>query len=195
MDLRYEPPTWDLIRRIQEGDREASGLLYERYGPRVTRLVRRALGRSLRARIETQDLVQSAFLEILEDIPRFAYRDEGSFLCWLTRIVENKIRAAARYWGAGARASRREEQVDVSGMPSDRASPSAVIRRDEEFDLLLDAVAGLPPRERRVVIERMLLELPWEVVAREHETSVPAVQILLSRAKKRLARRLEPLGG
>lgn len=121
------PPTWELIRQIQAGDRQAADILCRRYGPRVARLVRRSIGRRLRARLETQDLVQSAFLEVLRGLPGFTYRGEAAFLAW----------------------------------------PAAIV-------------------------ERMILALPWEAIARAHGASIPAVQMRLARAKARLARMLRP---
>jgi RNA polymerase sigma-70 factor (ECF subfamily) len=168
-------------------------VLCDRYGPRVVRLVRRLFKHFPRSKLDTDDLVQSSLREIFRDLTRFEYRGERAFIAWLGSIVENKIRSVARYWASHARTAEREDAIDVAILPKDGPTPSQEVRRQEEQDLLYRAIDRLPPRQRRIVIKRMILGLPWEAIAREGDVSVHAAQMQLTRAKRRLARELKRL--
>ncbi len=186
-------PTWELIQRVQAGDRHAGELLCRRYGPRVYRLARRSMGARLRAKLDSDDIVQSSFREIVAQLPHFAYRTEAAFLSWLAKIVDNKIRAAVRYWSAQGRTPEREHAVDVADLVSDAPSPSHEVRRGETVQRLFFAIDRLRDQYRRIVVERMILGLPWEAIAMANHTSVQAAQMLLTRAKRGLARELRRL--
>ena len=187
------PATWSLIRRIQAGDRKAGDLLCLRWGPRVARLVRRHLSRRPRGKLETDDLVQSSLRELFDNIDRFTYRGEAAFVAWIGRIVENKIRCSARYWNAKGRSVKREEPVGVEFVAGDGPTPSQEVRRIEDNEHLHRAIDRLPARQRRVVIHRKILELPWEAIAEASNTTVRGAQMLLTRAMKGLARELKHL--
>ena len=93
-DQSHPIPTWELIERIQKGDKEAGEVLYERYGPRVFRLVRRAMGPRLRAKLASVDLVQSSLRQVFTQIDL----GDGSFILMprltqvdrLTRALEEE---------------------------------------------------------------------------------------------------------
>ena len=192
-DDAQQPRTGELIARLQRGDREAGEILCKRYGNRVVRLVRRFLRSRPRRKLETDDLVQSSLRELFVHLDQFNYRGEGAFICWVDKIVENKIRATLRYWSAKARSAQREEARDVNFLPQDGPTPSQEIHRTEEKEFLYRAIERLPDRQRRVVINRMLLELPWAAIARADDTTERAAQMLLNRARKQLAEELRKL--
>ena len=195
MERREGPSSWELIVRIQRGDREAGEVLCRRYGPRVVKLVHRLARRRPRGKVDTEDLVQSSLREVFQHLDRFEYRDEASFVAWISRIVEDKIRSSARYWASKRRARAREDGRNVDGLVGRGPTPSQEARRREETDLLYGAIDKLRARQRRIVVNRMILGLPWEVVASAEGTTVAAAQMALSRAKKTLAgilKQLEP---
>lgn len=187
------PDDWELVRRIQRGDREAGEQLCRRYGPRVTLLVRNSLGHRLHAKLETEDLVQSSFVKVFELLPDLTFRDEASFVNWLSAIVENKIRSAARHWAARKRAADREVPLALEGIASPGLSPSKVAGQREDCRALFLAIERLPEPTRRIIVERMILGLPWETIEAAHGTPLPALQMRLSRAKRKLARELRYL--
>ncbi len=188
-----EPPTRELLDRIRKGDRQAGNLFCERYGPRVLGIVRRYLRNRPRRNLETEDLVQSSLREVFVHLDRFAYRGEGAFIKWLGMVVETKIHSTVRHWSSSLRNREREVPAEISRLPDDGPSPSQEVRRIEANDHLYRAINRLPPRERRVVINRMILELPWAAIARADDCTVHALQMRLSRAKKRLAKELRKL--
>lgn len=79
----------ELVAQAQRGHREAFGLLYDRYLPRVYGYCYRLLGE----REAAEDANTDVFMRALAALP--AYR-EGSFRSWLFAIAHNEIVDALR---------------------------------------------------------------------------------------------------
>ena len=93
--MTTDEPAADLVRRAQTGDRDAFGLLVERYRPRLTRQIEARMGENVRSRLQVDDVLQETIASALESIGRFRWRGENSFYSWLGSIAENIIRHAA----------------------------------------------------------------------------------------------------
>src|SRR4051794_28394006 len=91
------PSPGELIRRAQEGSPEALNALYERAAGRLLAYVRLRLGRELRARLESRDIVQAAMVKSLEHLHELKGDSTGSLMGWLARIAEHEIRDRADY--------------------------------------------------------------------------------------------------
>ena len=87
-----------LINRAKGGDREALGMLWTRYGSTFKRLVRASLGKPLRSKVDSGDILNSTFREVMMAIETFECRTEGAFLHWVSKLMANKIRDKARYF-------------------------------------------------------------------------------------------------
>jgi len=190
---RSEPDTWELVKRVQEGDREAGDLLCRRYGPRVARLTSRLFSFGRAGKADTEDVVQSVMREVLSHLDGFEYRSEAAFARWIVSIVESKIKAYRRYWSAQCRSIKREEVRSADDFAAGGTTPSEVLRRKETRELVRKAICDLPERQRRLFIARVILELPWNLVAQAEGITVAAAQMAVSRAKKRLRSRLRNL--
>lgn len=78
-----------LVALAKEGDESAGNQLCGVYGERVRRIVRLYLDQKLRPKLDSMDVVQDALILALGGLMDFAYRNEGDFLRWLTRISDN----------------------------------------------------------------------------------------------------------
>lgn len=116
-----EADSIELVRRAQAGSEEALDELLRRYYPIVVRKVRELLGPALRTHLESMDIAQEVLVEALRDFDRFEMRDESSLVNWLAKIVTNKIRGAADYFGAQKRESGRAVPLDSIGSGSEAA--------------------------------------------------------------------------
>lgn len=168
--------------------------------PRVTRLVRRLLGWP----DDVDDVVQDVFLSALRGWTTF--RRESLAATWLTRIAVNCCRSHARRrrLGRGAlqilanlarggiRLGRHDDVVETRLARS--AWPDAELRAvaDETAEEVRSAVLRLPQRDREVIVLHYLEELPIEQVATLLDASRGAIDIRLSRARKRLRAILAP---
>lgn len=75
----------DIIRRAQEGDAEAFGLLFQRHKTRVYALCLRMT----RNTAEAEDLAQEAFLHVFRKLD--AFRADSALSTWLYRVTVNTV--------------------------------------------------------------------------------------------------------
>ncbi|MEM7199458.1 MAG: sigma-70 family RNA polymerase sigma factor [Planctomycetota bacterium] len=186
--------TQGLLARLQRGDEEAAGCLFELHRERLRRAIRLRLPPRLRSQVDEDDLCQTTVLKALRKIRDFEYRGQGTFLAWLVRIAERSIRdslrreqrqvpLAAPRGGGGLTAESSAEDPDLS--PSRRA-----IHR-EELDLLERGMDSLNDAERDLLIDREILGVDLDSLADRLGKSREAVRLMVYRAKNRLARWFE----
>ena len=93
-----------LVERAQSGDKQAFGLLVEKYQRKLGRL----LSRMIRDPAEVEDVVQEAFIKAYRALPNF--RNESAFYTWLYRIG---INTAKNYLVAKGRRPRAVPEIEV----------------------------------------------------------------------------------
>ena len=108
--------TLHLIAQAIDGDQEAIADLYRLYESRLKAAVKAKLGKKLRSRMETVDLVQSVWKDVLPDIKDFEYRGPDSFFRWLSAHIINKIHDRAKYFGAEKRNVQKERRIRGKAM-------------------------------------------------------------------------------
>ena len=161
------------------------------------------LGRALRAKEETQDLVQSVCREVLAELPARAAADPGTgsgFRRWLFHAAENKIRDRWRHWRREKRDPAREVDLDSTRAADEDAAcqlaswitPSRQAASREELARLERIFCELPADYREVIVLARLRGWSHERIAQRLGRSEIATRTLLSRALARLALDLEP---
>jgi RNA polymerase sigma-70 factor (ECF subfamily) len=154
-----------LVRRAQDGDREAFGELYRTHLPAVARVVRFRLG------AQDEDVVSEVFLRAWRGIGR--YRDTGvPFVGWLYGIARNVAIDELR--GRG-----RSEPRDV--LPDRELDPMTA-----ELMTLRDAIDRLPTEQRQVVELKYLVGCTNDEVAAAMGTTPGAINAKQWRALKAL---------
>jgi RNA polymerase sigma-70 factor (subfamily 1) len=190
----------ELVQLIQGGESAACGELFERYRPRLLRIVRMRLGEQLRRHLDEEDIVQEAFLTAAQKIGEFELRTHASILHWLARIAENQIRQKRSHYERDKRDADREHGLRPphEGSPGFPAlaqdlSPSQKAIRAEFEELLDSYVAELdPPEYREVILLRDYYEEDWEGVrAKLGKATVAAAQELYRRAYRRLREKMQ----
>ena len=175
-----EDQSRDLIEKARWGDRAAFDRLMAHLQPRLKGLIEARLGDRLQGHVEADDLVQEVTLKALQSIKRFQDQGEGSFLRWLGGIAEHLILDLAD-------PRRRRPQVGIQGdHRASGLSPSRVMRREERFDRLQEALERLSPEHREVIRLVRIEGFSREEVARRMHRSPGAVAQLLWRALKSL---------
>jgi RNA polymerase sigma-70 factor (ECF subfamily) len=189
---RYKT-TQHLVALAKEGDRAALGQLCQAYGERVHWIVRFRMGGEIRSRLDSMDVVQDAFIWALKDLEDFTYRDEGDFLRWMSRVVENRIRDNVKKLHADKRDIRKEVRL-LDHLPSTQRSsagargpiatttPSVIVSHREDLDKLDKAIDKLKPEYREAIILRKIEGLSCKEIADRLSKSADAVGMLVSRA-------------
>jgi len=184
-------PTRIQIDRLRAGDREAANELFKRHLPSLQRAVRARVPRSLRHRLDEDDLVQQTLVQALTHLDRFECRGEGAFLAWLSRIAANAaLDALKRPDLKRLNPDEAGDPVPLDELPGDGTTPSGIMTRDEEQERLMAALDGLAPEHREILIEREILGLDLDALAEAHGKSKDAVRMQVQRAREALARRL-----
>jgi RNA polymerase sigma-70 factor (ECF subfamily) len=172
----------DLVRRAQDGDAGAFGELGLFYRARLEALAASRMGPALRRRLSPEEVVQETLTRGLESLHRFRWQGEDSFLRWLGAIVRNVIAHAARDHRASL------DLAAVEGKAASDATASRLARREERFERLERALAGLTAEQRQVIRLSRIDGLKVREIAERTGRSVDAVKQLLLRGLRSLKR-------
>ena len=133
----------DVLTRASQGDRDAFGLLYERYLDRIFNYVYYRTGNLH----DAEDLTARVFQRAMNHIRN--YTDRGvPFSAWLYRIAHNLVANWHR-----DRSRRQEIPInDVPVLPSKGDHPERNLVRSQEEDALLKLIRRLPGERQNLLI-------------------------------------------
>jgi RNA polymerase sigma-70 factor (ECF subfamily) len=178
-----DPSTKDLWERARAGDREAYDLLFRRHADRALLFIRARLGPKLRAKVESVDVLQDAYLAAHRDFAGFTYTDDSAFLRWLCRIIDHRIRDLGDHFAAAKR-----QPVELPR--SDPTGPVTALDRAEHRDKIARALDALSDDHRQVLLLRFFEGLSAEETGKHLGRSAGAVRKLTARALVELGKRL-----
>lgn len=136
----YNADEKELLLRLQEGDHEAFGKLYNFYSDRIYgRLVRLSGSESMAA-----ELLQQTFVILWEK--RYTINPELSFKSWLYRVAENNV---YQYYRKLARDAKMQQHVMAHFSELYSHSEEDLILK-ESRQILQEAISKLPEQRRRV---------------------------------------------
>ena len=184
-------PTDDLVRDAVAGGPDAVDALYARVAPRVLTYVRMRMGPSLRARMDSRDILQATLLKSFEHFGEFQGAGKPALMAWLARIAEREILDRADYHQRARRSAERETPID--GEQALEARVTSVLSRmirDERAEKLEEAMAGLSDAHREIILLRKFQELSFREIAARLDRSEDACRMLLARALSALTLRL-----
>ncbi|WP_242510133.1 RNA polymerase sigma factor [Hymenobacter persicinus] len=178
----------ELVAHLQQGSEVAFRTLVERYQDRIYRTVLALLP----SPEEAEDVAQEVFVEVYQTIGRF--RGEAALSTWLYRLatsraLKNRRRARARKRFAYF-TSLLGFDNEVLHEPADLVHPQAQLEGQQQLALLLAYIARLPDQQQVAFTLRHEQELSYEEIAAVLNTTVPAVESLLFRARKTLRHHL-----
>ena len=197
-DPRNHAQTVQLLARARGGDANAYDQLFEHAAARLELYLRVRLGKELRSKEESRDLLQETYLAAHQAFGRFEDRGPGSFARWLCQIAENQIRTRAEYHGAKKRRSdgelARVSQV-IDRLEAEETGVLTQAGRSEQRTRLAEAIASLPKDERDVLLMRHFEGREIAEIAERMGSSPTSTRRLIGRATVRLGDRIGDLGG
>jgi RNA polymerase sigma-70 factor (ECF subfamily) len=153
-------------------------------------LVQRTVYRLVGNTADAWDCVQDTFLEAVKLDRREPVRNWSAMLRHLaTAKALDLLRRRSR------QRTRCNAEADPAEAVSREPSPTAHAEAHELADRLRAAVGQLPPRQAEVFCLTCFEKLNSEEVAERLGINPTAARMLLSRARERLRRLLEPLDG
>jgi RNA polymerase sigma-70 factor (ECF subfamily) len=189
-----ESETTALLLKARSGSEEALGAVFERYAARVLTLVRLRLGRQLRRRLESRDILQSVMLKAFRGFARFRGESGAAFAAWLASIVENEVRDQADFHARRRRDAALEVSLDettLAGLPNRARSLTRRLLLNERIERLANALESLAKDHRDVIVGRYLEDLSFEELGRRLERSPDACRMLLARGMAALTCRMK----
>jgi RNA polymerase sigma-70 factor (ECF subfamily) len=195
--LKKGDKTQELVILAKGGDESALERLYRVYGERVRWMVRFRMGKALRSRLESMDLVQDVFVNAFGAIEDFTYKNEGDFVRWLSKITQN---ALADNWDklyAAKRDIRKEHRFSSHNSATDGAlrelqgnldatTPSVIMSKREDLARLEKAIDELKPQYRDIVVLSKIEGLSYKEIGKKLGKSPDAVRMLMPSAMAEL---------
>jgi RNA polymerase sigma-70 factor (ECF subfamily) len=174
----------ELIRRAQQGDKQAIGELYRLH----VDVIYRYIWARVRDDSLAEDLTAQVFLKALEGLP--TYQPSGKpFLAWLYRIAYARI---VDHW------RKQERRVEVpldETLPTRDPRPEDLLEYEADWVTAIDLLAQLTDDQQDVVILRFIGEMSLADVAETLGKTVGATKAVQYRALATLARLLEERRG
>ena len=189
--------TRHLVTLAQDGDESALNRLCSVYGARILWIIRLRMGRELRSKLESIDIVQDVLMSALKDLGNFTYKTEGDFLRWLSKIAENRLRGHLQRLHMNKRDIRKEVQLNGNRPTAEDSvvatldavvttTPSVIVSKREELDKLVKAIDALKPEYRQVIVLTKIEGLSYKEVGEKLGKSADAARMLFSRAMAEL---------
>jgi RNA polymerase sigma-70 factor (ECF subfamily) len=187
----------NLVKRINNGDKEAFRALVEKYQRKVFSI---AYG-MVHNREDAMDLTQDAFLKAFYNLGRF--EGSSSFYTWLYRIVVNvcidHIRRSGKRFNVDYDDTiLRDTEVDGNDhiLPSTLGvNPVRVYGRKELLEQIGKALDDLSPIHRQAIVLREIEGLSYKEMADVMGVSKGTVMSRLHHARKNLQMRLHEYVG
>ena len=189
-----EETSGDLLQQAKAGSPEALNRLYERCAGRLLGFIRLRLGKDLRARLESRDILQATLLKSFEHLDDLKGEETRSVMAWLARIAEHEIRDCADFHQRQRRDAAREVAID-DDVPLPALTRSALSRviLDEQAQRLEDALESLTSAHREVILLRKFEELTFAEIGHRLGKSEDACRMLLARAMTALTLKMSEI--
>lgn len=179
-----------IVRRVQQGDKQAYNLLVGKYQQKLLRLV----SRFIRDSMECEDVTQEAFIKAYRALSSF--RGESAFYTWLYRIAVNTAKNHL------VSAGRRPPSQDLDAQEAsnslaganfvDLNTPESTLMNDELLNVIRLTIAELPDNLREAIIYREFDGMSYEEIAEVMDCPIGTVRSRIFRARETLEEAMLP---
>jgi RNA polymerase sigma-70 factor (ECF subfamily) len=160
------------LDRIQAGDRDALGEFFDRHRGRLLKMVRLRLDRRLRGRLDSDDVLQEAFLDATRRLGDFAADPRMPPFLWLRFLTLQRLQTLHRlHLGVQSRDASREVSLHNGSLPAADSrslaaqllgrltTPSRAAIRAEIQIKIQEALDAMDPIDREILALRHFEEL------------------------------------
>ena len=185
-DIDYE-----LVKRVQKGDKSAFDLLVRKYQHKVANLIARYVSNFA----EVQDVAQDAFIKAYRGLANF--RGESAFYTWMYRIAvntaKNHLVSEGRRSPDSAIDAQDAEQYEVGVMLRDVGSPERVLLTTEIQETVQRTIEALPSELRTAISLREFEGMAYEEIAAAMDCPIGTIRSRIFRAREAIETNLAPL--
>lgn len=198
----------ETLRRIHGGCTEAVAELYSQYRKRLYLLVSYRLDSRLKGRVDPDDILQEAYVDVVNRIQHFVDNPATSIYVWFRMVVMQTMTNVHRRHLA---ARKRDAKLEVTVQPNSSTdstvaslaqllsghltSPSQAAIREEQTRQLTEALEKLSELDREILMLRHFEELSNTEVAEVLNIETQAASVRYFRAIRRLRAVAEKLPG
>jgi RNA polymerase sigma-70 factor (ECF subfamily) len=184
---------YELVRRVQAGDKKAFDLLVRKYQHKLVSVI----SRYINDWSECQDVAQESFIRAYRALGNF--RGDAQFYTWLYKIAVN---TAKNHLVARGRRPPTDDidaadavQYDGGTLLRDTDTPEHELARQEMEGIVAATVAALPDELRRAITLREVDGLSYEEIAATMNCPIGTVRSRIFRARDAIDQKLRPLMG
>ncbi len=198
----------DPIEQLRGGGRQALAALFDRYRDRLRRMVELRIDAHVRARLDSSDVLQEAFLDVDRDLEAYLADPKLPPLLWLRLHVGRRLTTLHRqHLGTKMRDAGMEISLYRDALPEassaalasmllgKHTSPTQAALRAERLLRVQEALNTLDPIDREVLALRHFEQLSRTETAEVLGISQEAAAKRYFRALKRLKNVLSALPG
>lgn len=179
-DLKIDDPDGPLVSAIAQGDQDAARQLVERHLSKIVSLAMRVLG----SQDDAEDVAQEVFLRVWTNAQKWQ-PGKARFETWMYRVALNLCYDKLR----------RKREVLVKELPEqmdEAPNPAETLQRSQVAQRVDQAVSELPERQRVAITLCHTQGLGNIEAAQIMDVSVEALESLLARGRRTLAKKLLP---
>ncbi len=173
----------DLIERLNEGDISAAERAFLAFGPYLRMAVRRRLNGPLRSKLDSMDVVQSVWADVLSRCRDGGWRftDGSHFRAFLVKAVRNRLVERRRQHHRAIETEQSLAETAPEDLPrAGEPRPSEIAQGNELWKRMLEQCS---PAHREILFLRREGLLLAEIAARTgmHEGSIRRILYDLAR--------------
>lgn len=163
-----------LIQKAQRGDKDAFGMLYKHYFPRIYRYCKANIYRSDLA----SDICQETFLKVWKALPTFRFSESGTFQAYVYQIARNLI----------IDLSRKKKEFSLESYKDIETEDDLVekMARKDNIDIIKRVLATLSEKDRQILILRYFEDMSHRETAKIIGISEGALRVRTARLLKKL---------
>ena len=148
-----DKPIETLLEKLNGGDLTAAEDILRAYEPILRMVIRRQLAPKLRTKLDSVDILQAVWLDLLRGIGRrqWAFHEPKQLRAFLIKLARSRLIDAYRHHQKpiGLEQHLGEFEGEESLPPSVEDRPSEVAQADELWEALLGRI---PPNHREVLL-------------------------------------------
>lgn len=170
-----------VLERLQNGDKQAISNAIRAYQPLLQSVVRKHMTPELRARFDSTDIVQSAWLRVLEKAHanNWIFGDDAKFRAFLVKVARHRLIDRVRQEKAR---TQREQATQECRQMSGQVRPSQYMLANE----LWKEILSLCPKRHRPILELRLQGLTYDEIAERVSMHPSSVRRFLAELLKQI---------
>jgi len=138
---------------------------------------------------ESKDLAQEVFIEVYKSLSKF--REESKLSTWIYRIAVNKSLDEIKKKNRKKRFAIFRELFNSEAVyASDKSDPHTILEERERKEMLQKSLDSLPAKQRTALTLSKIESFSSKEISKILKCSVPAVDMLIHRAKQNLKQKL-----